>query len=124
MFPLFKAGLGGKLGPGSQYWSFISLRDEVCALQFLLQQEHLTGPVNLTAPNPVTNAEVTSVMGKVLGRPTMLPAPSFALKVVLGEFSSEVLRSSRVVPAVLERAQFVFQDPTIESAVRAALAST
>jgi uncharacterized protein (TIGR01777 family) len=124
MFPLFKAGLGGKLGPGSQYWSFISLRDEVCALQFLLEQEHLTGPVNLTAPNPVTNAEVTSVMGKVLGRPTILPAPSFALKAVLGEFSSEVLGSSRVVPAVLERAQFAFQDPTIESAVRAALAST
>jgi uncharacterized protein (TIGR01777 family) len=124
MFPLFKAGLGGKLGPGSQYWSFISLRDEVCALQFLLQQEHLTGPVNLTAPNPVTNAEVTSVMGKVLGRPTILPAPSFALRAVLGEFSSEVLGSSRVVPAVLERAQFAFQDPTIESAVRAALASS
>ena len=122
MFPLFKFGLGGKLGNGKQYWSWISLRDEVCALQFLMEQEHLSGPVNLTGPAPVTNAEVTSVMGKVMGRPTILPAPAFALKAVLGEFSTEVLGSSRVLPAVLEQAQFRFQDPTIESAVRTALA--
>jgi uncharacterized protein (TIGR01777 family) len=124
MFPLFRYGLGGKLGPGSQYWSFISMRDEVCALQFLLEQDHLAGAVNLTAPNPVTNAEVTSAMGKVMGRPTLLPAPAFALKTVLGEFSSEVLGSIRAVPKVLEGAQFVFQDPTIESAVRTALATS
>jgi len=123
MFPLFKLGLGGKLGPGNQYWSWISLRDEVCALQFLLEQDHLTGPVNLTGPVPVTNAEVTAVMGKVLGRPTVLPAPAFALKAVLGEFSTEVLGSSRVVPTVLTNAQFGFQDSSIESAVRSALAS-
>lgn len=123
MFPLFKLGLGGKLGNGKQYWSWISLRDEVCALQFLLEQEHLNGAVNLTAPNPVTNAEVTKVMGKVLGRPTLLPAPAFALKTALGEFSTEVLGSARVVPAVLEQAQFLFQDITIESAIRTALDS-
>jgi uncharacterized protein len=122
MFPLFKLGLGGKLGPGSQYWSWISLRDEVCALQFLLEQDHLSGPVNLTGPAPVTNAEVTSVMGSVLGRPTILPAPAFALKIVLGEFSSEVLGSSRVVSAVLQESGFAFQDPTIEAAIRSALA--
>jgi len=122
MFPLFKLGVGGRLGPGSQYWSWISLRDEVCALQFLLEQDQLTGPVNLTGPQPQTNAEITRVMGKVLGRPTILPAPAFALKAVLGEFSSEVLGSARVVPAVLERSDFVFQDPTIESAIRTALA--
>jgi uncharacterized protein (TIGR01777 family) len=122
MFPLFRFGLGGKLGPGSQYWSWISLRDEVCALQFLLEQDHISGPVNLTAPQPVTNAEVTSVMGSVMGRPTILPAPAFALKAVLGEFSSEVLGSARVVPTVLEGAGFVFQDVTIESAIRTALA--
>jgi uncharacterized protein (TIGR01777 family) len=122
MFPLFKLGVGGKLGPGSQYWSWISLRDEVCALQFLLEQEQLSGPVNLTGPQPQTNAEITRVMGTVLGRPTILPAPAFALKAVLGEFSSEVLGSARVVPAVLERSGFVFQDPTIESAIRTALA--
>jgi uncharacterized protein (TIGR01777 family) len=123
MFPLFRFGLGGKLGPGSQYWSWISMRDEVCALQFLLEQEHLAGPVNLTGPTPATNAEITSIMGKVMGRPTFLPAPAFALKAVLGEFSTEVLSSARVVPAVLLDAQFRFQDPTIESAVRAALAA-
>ena len=123
MFPLFKFGLGGKLGNGKQYWSWTSLRDEVCALQFLLEQVHLSGPVNLTGPTPVTNAEVTSVMGHVLGRPTLLPAPAFALKAALGEFSTEVLGSTRVVPAVLEQAQFRFQDSTIESAIRTALDS-
>ena len=122
MFPLFKLGVGGKLGSGRQYWSWISLRDEVCALQFLLEQDHLSGPVNLTGPDPQTNAEITHVMGKVLGRPTILPAPAFALKTVLGEFSSEVLGSARVMPAVLEGSGFVFQDPTIESAIRTALA--
>jgi uncharacterized protein (TIGR01777 family) len=124
LFPLFRYGLGGKLGPGTQYWSWISLRDEVCALQFLLEQEHVTGPVNLTAPIPVTNAEVASVMGKVMSRPTILPAPAFALKAVLGEFSSEVLGSARVVPTALLDAQFVFQDTTIESAIRTALAAS
>jgi uncharacterized protein len=122
MFPLFRLGVGGKLGPGSQYWSWISLRDEVCALQFLLEQDHLSGPVNLTGPDPQTNAEITRVMGTIMGRPTILPAPAFALKAVLGEFSSEVLGSARVVPAVLEGAGFAFQDPTIESAIRTALA--
>lgn len=123
MFPLFRFGLGGKLGNGKQYWSFISLRDELCALQFLLEQDHVHGAVNLTAPNPATNSQVTSAMGRVMGRPTILPAPAFALKLALGEFSTEVLGSSRVLPRVLESAQFSFQDPTIESAIRAALES-
>lgn len=123
MFPLFRLGLGGKLGPGTQWWSWISLRDEVCALQFLLEQDHLSGPVNLTGPQPATNAEITSVMGSVLGRPTFLAAPAFALKAVLGEFSSEVLGSARVVPTVLQGAQFGFQDATVESAIRTALAT-
>ena len=122
MFPLFKYGLGGKLGPGSQYWSWISMRDEVRALQFVLEQEGLAGPVNLTGPAPATNAEITSVMGRVMGRPTILPAPAFALKAVLGEFSSEVLGSARVVPSVLEAAGYGFTDTTVESAIRAALA--
>lgn len=122
MFPLFKLGLGGKLGSGSQYWSWISLRDEVAALTFLLDNETLAGPVNLTGPTPVTNAEVTAAMGRVLHRPTLLPAPAFALKAVLGEFSTEVLGSSRVIPSVLEAAGFRWQDPTIDSAIAAALA--
>lgn len=123
MFPLFRIGLGGRLGSGRQYWSWISLRDEVCSLQFLLEQDHLAGPVNLTGPAPVTNAEASSVTARVLGRPALLPAPSFALKIVLGEFSSEVLGSARVMPKVLEQSGFVFQDATLESAVRTALAT-
>jgi hypothetical protein len=123
MFPLFKLGLGGKLGSGRQYWSWISLRDEVRAIEYLIANESVTGPVNLTAPNPATNAEVTAAMGQVLGRPTLLPAPAFALKAVLGEFSTEVLGSARVIPAVLERAGFTWDDTTIASAIRTALES-
>ena len=124
MLPLFKAGLGGKLGSGRQYWSWISLRDEIRALVFLLENEALSGPVNLTAPTPLTNAEVTSIMGTVLHRPTLLPAPAFALKAALGEFSTEVLGSARVIPSVLESTGFTFEDPTLESALRAALAES
>lgn len=120
MFPLFKLGLGGKLGNGRQYWSYISLTDEVRAIRFLLTTD-VSGPVNLTAPEPVTNAEVTRVMGQVLHRPTLLPAPAFGLRLVLGEFASEPLGSHRVVPRVLEKAGFTFSHPTIEAAIRAAL---
>ena len=121
LFPIFKLGLGGKLGSGRQYWSWISLRDEVAALTYLLDNESLSGPVNLTGPDPVTNADVTAAMGEVLHRPTLFAVPAFALKTVLGEFSSEVLGSSRVVPAVLEQSGFAWQDPTVEAAIRAAL---
>jgi uncharacterized protein (TIGR01777 family) len=122
LFPIFKAGLGGKMGSGRQYWSFISMRDEVAALTFLLNGD-LSGPVNLTAPNPVTNADVTAAMGRVLGRPTLLPVPSFALKAALGEFSGDVLGSQRVLPAALQGAGFTWSDPTIDDAVRSALAA-
>jgi len=121
LFPIFKLGLGGKLGSGSQYWSWISLRDEVSALMYLLDNESLSGPVNLTGPAPATNSEVTEAMGRVLHRPTLFSVPAFALKAVLGEFSIEVLGSARVVPAVLEDTGFSWQDVTVESAIRAAL---
>ncbi len=122
LFPIFKAGLGGRVGSGSQYWSFISLRDEVAALVHLLENP-MSGPVNLTAPTPVTNKEVTAAMGRVLGRPTVLPVPAFALKAVLGEFSQDVLGSQRVIPALLESRGFVWQDADIDTAIRSALAS-
>lgn len=122
MFPLFKAGVGGKLGSGKQYWSWISLRDEIAALTYLIDNESMSGPVNLTAPTPQTNAEITKVMGSVLGRPTLLAVPSVALKVALGEFSTEVLGSARVLPAKLEQSNFTFADQTVESAIRQALA--
>lgn len=120
MFPIFKLGLGGKLGSGQQYWSWISLRDEVSALVYLLDNE-VSGPVNLTGPQPQTNAAITKVMGEVLHRPTLAAVPAFALKTVLGEFSVEVLGSTRVLPEVLTTNGFTWQDPTIADAIRAAL---
>ncbi|WP_377271971.1 TIGR01777 family oxidoreductase [Peterkaempfera sp. SMS 1(5)a] len=121
MFPLFRLGLGGRLGSGRQYWSFISLRDEVAALRFLIEREELSGPVNLTAPEPVTNAEVTAAMGRALRRPTLFAVPEAALRVALGEFAVEVVGSHRVVPARLLEAGFRFSDPTIDDTVRAAM---
>jgi uncharacterized protein len=121
MLPLFRLGVGGTLGSGRQYWSFISMRDELAALQFLMTSD-LAGPVNLTAPNPATNAEVTAAMGRALRRPTVLPVPSIALKVALGEFSSEVLGSLRVIPTALTSAGFTFADPTIDAALASMLA--
>ena len=119
MFPLFRAGVGGRLGSGRQYWSWISLRDEIAALRFLLEHG-MAGPVNLVAPQALTNREVTEAMGEVLRRPTVLPVPAVALKAVLGEFSSEVLGSIRVAPKVLRDAGFSWQDPTIATALQAA----
>ncbi len=120
LFPIFRLGLGGKLGSGRQYWSWISLRDEVSALMFLVDTA-ISGPVNLTAPNPATNAEVTAAMGNVLGRPTLFPVPAIALKTALGEFSTEILSSARVLPKVLEQSGFTWQDRDIASAIRTAL---
>lgn len=118
LLPIFKLGAGGRIGSGRQYWSFITLRDEVSALIALLENESFSGPVNLTAPTPVTNAQVTQAMGAALGRPTLLPVPSFALKIALGEFSEDVLASQRVLPAVLEEHGFTWADPSIEQAVQ------
>lgn len=121
LLPIFRLGLGGRIGSGRQYWSFISLRDEVTALIDLVEQDRYIGPVNLTAPVAVTNTEVTAAMGRVLGRPTVLPVPAFALKIALGEFSSDVLGSQRVVPTVLEQHGFTWADPSIDDAIRATL---
>ncbi len=121
LLPLFRAGIGGRLGNGRQYWSWISLRDEVAALRYLMDGA-LEGPVNLTAPHPETNAAVTKAMGQVLHRPAALPVPAFALKLVLGEFSGEVLASTRVLPTRLSEAGFTWQDPAIDDAIRAAAA--
>ncbi|MEU3218068.1 TIGR01777 family oxidoreductase [Streptomyces sp. NPDC006971] len=121
LFPLFRAGLGGRLGDGRQYWSFIALHDEVAALRHILDTESLSGPVNLTGPDPVTNAEVTAAMGRVLRRPTLLTAPAPALRLVLGDFAEEVLASQRVLPGRLLDSGFAFAFPGIDAAIRAAL---
>ncbi|MET7382567.1 TIGR01777 family oxidoreductase [Streptomyces sp. NPDC005526] len=121
LFPLFKAGLGGRIGDGRQYWSFIALHDEVAALRHLIDTEGLSGPVNLTAPKPLTNREITAAMGRVLHRPTLFPVPASALRVALGEMAGDVLSSQRVVPKRLLESGFTFAFPEIEEAVRAAL---
>ncbi|WP_394813896.1 TIGR01777 family oxidoreductase [Streptomyces litchfieldiae] len=123
LFPIFRAGLGGRLGNGRQYWSAISLADYLAALRFLLDDANeLSGPVNFTGPHPVTNREATRAMGRVLRRPTVFAVPAPLLRVVLGEFSQDVLGSQRVLPKRLLEAGFVFAEPTVEDAIRGALA--
>ncbi|MFE2945291.1 TIGR01777 family oxidoreductase [Streptomyces sp. NPDC059255] len=121
LFPLFRAGLGGRLGSGDQYWSFISLHDEVAALRHLVDTDGLEGPVNLTAPEPVTNREVTAAMGRVLHRPTPFPVPTAALRLVVGGLADDIVGSQRVVPSRLLESGFTFAFPTIDEAVRAAV---
>ncbi|THA83820.1 TIGR01777 family oxidoreductase [Streptomyces sp. A0592] len=121
MFPLFRAGVGGRLGDGRQYWPFISLHDEVAALRHIIDTPALSGPVNLTAPEPLTNRQVTAAMARVLHRPAVLPVPAVALRVVLGEFSQDVLGGQRARPTRLLGSGFAFRDPDIEQAIRAAL---
>ncbi|MEU7012738.1 TIGR01777 family oxidoreductase [Streptomyces sp. NPDC046385] len=120
LFPLFRAGLGGRMGDGSQYWSFIALHDEVAALRHLVDTPAVSGPVNLTAPEPVTNREVTAAMGRVLHRPAFCHVPAAALRVALGEFAQDVLGSQRVLPGRLLETGFDFAFPTIDESVRAA----
>jgi uncharacterized protein (TIGR01777 family) len=121
LFPLFRAGLGGRMGDGHQYWSFISLHDEVAAIRHLIDTESVSGPFNLTAPQPLTNREITAAMGRVLHRPTLMSAPAPALRLALGEMAGDVLGSARVLPARLLESGFSFAFPGIEEALRAAL---
>ncbi|MFD5079302.1 TIGR01777 family oxidoreductase [Streptomyces sp. NPDC058371] len=121
LFPLFKAGLGGRLGNGRQYWSYIALHDEVAALRHLIDTESLSGPVNLTGPEPLTNAEVTEAMGRVLNRPTLFAVPAPVLRLVLGDMAGDILGSQRVLPTRLLESGFSFAFPSIEGALRAAL---
>ena len=119
MLPLFRFGLGGKLGNGKQWWSWITLHDQLRAIQFVLENNEISGPVNLTAPNPVTNQEFTSALARALRRPALFPAPAFALKLALGGFSTEILGSKKVLPAALQDAGFNFEFPHIGPALDA-----
>lgn len=116
MMPLFKFGLGGKLGSGKQWWSWITLHDHVRAIDYLIESD-LSGPVNLTAPNPATNSEFTAALARALRRPALLPVPSFALKIALGGFSTEILGSKRVLPERLNEAGFTFDFPHLAPAL-------
>lgn len=118
----FRLGLGARLGSGGQYLSWISLHDDVRAIRFLLDEPSIDGPVNLTAPQPVTNAEFTSALAKALGRPAILRVPAGVLSLALGEVASELLTGARVVPRRLLQAGFSFEDPDIAAALARALA--
>lgn len=118
---VFRLGLGGRMGTGRQYWPWISLRDEVDAIRFLLLTADVSGPVNLTAPAPVTNGEFARALGAAVGRPAVLPVPGFAISLALGEFGrSSVLAGQRAVPAVLQAAGYRFTDTAVEPALRKA----
>jgi uncharacterized protein (TIGR01777 family) len=121
LFPLFKAGLGGRMGDGRQYWSYISLHDEVAAIRHLIDTSSVSGPVNLTAPTPLTNREITEAMGRVLHRPTVFATPAPLLRLALGDMSGDILGSQRVHPSRLLSSGFTFAFPSIEGALRAAL---
>ena len=118
MLPLFRLGLGGKLGSGKQWWSWITLHDVISAITFLLEHK-VSGPVNLTSPNPVTNQEFTSALARAMHRPALFPAPAIALKIALGGFSSEVLGSKKVIPQALSDAGFTWDYPHITNALSA-----
>ncbi|RAJ43556.1 hypothetical protein K353_01812 [Kitasatospora sp. SolWspMP-SS2h] len=121
LLPLFRLALGGRLGSGEQYWSLISLADEVAALRFLIDRQELSGPVNLVGPDPVTNGELTAELSRQLGRPAVFAVPEWALRAVLGEMAVEVVGSHRVVPKALLEAGFEFRDPDAGAVVAAAL---
>jgi len=123
MLPVFRLGLGGRLGSGRQWMSWISLADAGSAILFAMDMPSLAGPLNLTAPQPVTNAEFTRALGKAVHRLAVLPAPAFALRLALGAMANEtLLASARVVPAKLGDAGFQFIHPTVDGALAAALA--
>ncbi len=118
MRPVYSTGLGSRLGSGRQYMSWISLEDEVRALLFAISNPSLSGPVNLTGPAPVTNAEFTTAFGRAINRPTPLTMPGFAVRAAFGEFADEgLLTGQRAIPSALERAGFQFHHNTIGEAL-------
>ena len=122
LLPLFKLGVGGKFGNGKQWQSWISIDDEIGAIEYLLTA-NVSGAVNLTAPNPVTNAEFTKVLASVLKRPAIVPVPTFAPKILLGGELADALlfTGQRVIPAALNASGYSFKHTTLESALRSLL---
>jgi uncharacterized protein len=117
MLPLFRLGVGGPLGNGRQYMSWIALDDVVGTIQHALGAEALEGPVNTASPNPVTNREFARTLGRVLGRPAVLPAPAFALRLAFGELGDELLGGQRVNPRRLLASGYEFRYPQLEEAL-------
>ncbi len=121
MLPPAKMGFGGPLGSGKQWWSWIHRDDLVNMIHTAIENSDLDGSYNATAPQPVRQKEFAKVLGRVLGRPAFMPMPAFALEIILGGFSSELLSSKRVIPRRFERAGFEFAYPELEGALREAL---
>lgn len=117
MLPPFKFFLGGPLGSGEQWMPWISLKDVLGVIKFIIENDNVSGILNLTSPKPVTNKEFSSTLGKVLFRPSLLPAPTFALKLLLGERSSLLLSSQKAIPQKLIQYGYEFKDPELEEAL-------
>jgi len=118
----FRIGIGGKIGEGKQYWSWIAIDDLIGIIYYLLRNEDLKGPVNAVAPNPVTNSEFTLALGRVLNRPTILPLPAFAARVLLGEMADEtMLSSARVKPQKLLDSGYKFKYPELQQTLNSIL---
>ncbi len=118
MLPVFQLGVGGRLGSGRQWFSWIHIHDLCRAVLFVAERRDVSGPVNFCSPHPVTNRELTRTLARLLGRPAILPVPGFALRLAIGDAAKIALRGERVVPRVLERAGFAFEFPTIEDALK------
>lgn len=119
MLTPFKFGVGGTIGSGKQWMSWIALDDLIRVIHFVLEKENLRGAVNTTAPNPATNEEFTNTLGKVVSRPTILPVPSFGIKLLFGEMGERLLlEGARVLPEKLENAGFEFKFPDLENALK------
>ena len=123
MLPPFKMGVGGVMGSGNQYWSWIAIDDLVGIINHCITHEKISGPVNATAPCPVTNYDFTKTLGGVLGRPTIFPMPGFAARLALGEMANELLlASAKVMPNRLSESGYRFLFPNLEPALRHLLA--
>jgi uncharacterized protein (TIGR01777 family) len=118
MIPLFKKYVGGPIGSGKQWFSWAHIKDLAEAFVFLLKHPEIAGPVNVCSPNPVRNKDLAKALGRILHRPSFIPAPGFMVKLVLGEFGSVILEGQRVIPRRLLENGFVFQYPDIEKALR------
>jgi uncharacterized protein (TIGR01777 family) len=117
MVPLFKKFIGGPIGSGKQWFSWVHIKDLAEAFLFLIKHPEVSGPANLCAPHPVRNKDLAKALGKILHRPSFLPAPGFMIKLVLGEFGSIILEGQRVIPRKLLTSGFTFQYPEIETAL-------
>jgi uncharacterized protein len=118
LLPFFRLGIGGKLGSGKQWWSWITLHDEIKAIIHCLNND-ISGPVNLTSPNPVTNQEFTGTLARALHRPALFPVPGIALKILVGGFASDILGSAKVLPKALQDSGFVWDYPHLTTALEA-----